>query len=59
MTPKVYFTDFSTRNSENLPQKLARLILTSGIDQIDFQDKFVAIKIHFGELAIFSTAFPC
>ncbi len=50
MTPKVYFTDFCTGISETLPQKLARLILTAGIDQIDFQDKFVAIKIHFGEL---------
>ena len=50
MTPKVYFTDFSTRNGETLPQKLARLIMTAGLDQIDFQDKFVAIKIHFGEL---------
>ena len=50
MAPKVYFTDFCTGTSETLPQKLSRLILTSGIDQIDFQDKFVAIKIHFGEL---------
>ncbi len=50
MTPKVYFTDFCTGTSETLPRKLARLILTAGIDQIDFQDKFVAIKIHFGEL---------
>ena len=50
MTPKVYFTNFCTVNSETLPQKLARLIMTAGIDQIDFQDKFVAIKIHFGEL---------
>ena len=50
MTPKVYFTDFCTGTSETLPQKLSRLILSAGIDQIDFQDKFVAIKIHFGEL---------
>ncbi len=50
MTSKVYFTDFCTGNSETLPQKLARLILSAGIDQIDFQGKFVAIKIHFGEL---------
>ena len=50
MAPKVYFTDFATRNYETLPQKLARLIMTAGIDKIDFQDKFVAIKIHFGEL---------
>ena len=50
MTPKVYFTDFCTGTSETLPQKLARLILSAGIDQIDFKNKFVAIKIHFGEL---------
>ena len=50
MAPKVYFTDFCTGTSETLPQKLARLILSAGIDQIDFQNKFVAIKIHFGEL---------
>ena len=50
MAPKVYFTDFATRNYEPLPKKLARLILTAGIDKIDFEGKFVAIKIHFGEL---------
>ena len=48
MTPKVYFTDFATRNYETLPKKLARLILTAGMDKIDFEGKFVAIKIHFG-----------
>ncbi len=50
MASKVYFTDFCTGGRESLPQKLARLIMTAGFDQIDFQDKFVAIKIHFGEL---------
>ena len=50
MTPKVYFTNFCTGTGETLPQKLARLIMTAGMDQIDFKDKFVAIKIHFGEL---------
>ena len=45
MAPKVYFTDFCTGTSETLPQKLSRLILSAGIDQIDFQDKFVAIII--------------
>src|SRR5574344_2389228 len=50
MAPKVYFTDFCTGTSETLPQKLSRLILSAGIDQIDFKDKFVAIKIHFGAL---------
>ena len=50
MAPKVYFTDFCTGTSETLPQKLSRLIMTAGLDQIDFEGKFVAIKIHFGEL---------
>src|SRR5699024_8281200 len=46
---KVYFTDLRTSFNENLPQKLERLIKTAGIGQIDFQNKFTAIKIHFGE----------
>ena len=50
MASKVYFTDFCSTNFETMPQKLARLIMTAGIDQIDFEGKFVAIKIHFGEL---------
>lgn len=47
---KVYFTNFRTTNDENRIQKLKRLMLTAGMDQIDFQNKYVAIKIHFGEL---------
>ena len=50
MTPKVYFTNFCTTGGETLPQKLARLLLSAGMDQIDFKGKYVAIKIHFGEL---------
>ena len=50
MTPKVYFTNFCTIGGETLPQKLARLLLSAGMDQIDFKGKYVAIKIHFGEL---------
>lgn len=46
---KVYFTDMRTRNGETLPHKLRRLIKTAGIDQIHFENHFVAIKIHFGE----------
>lgn len=46
---KVYYTDFKTSFSENIPQKLERLIKTAGIDQIDFKGKYVAIKMHFGE----------
>ena len=50
MTPKVYFTNFCTTGGETLPQKLARLLMSAGMDQIDFKGKYVAIKIHFGEL---------
>ncbi|WP_088224765.1 DUF362 domain-containing protein [Desulfosporosinus sp. FKB] len=46
---KVYFTNLHTTINENLQQKLNRLIKTAGIQQIDFDKKFVAIKIHFGE----------
>ena len=49
MSSKVYFTTFKTSGSENLIQKLHRLIKTAGMGDIDFNDKFTAIKIHFGE----------
>lgn len=45
----VYFTDFSATSSENIPQKLSRLISAAGIEKINFRKKFAAIKIHFGE----------
>ena len=50
MTPKVYTANFCVGTGESLPQRLARLCMSAGMDKIDFQDKFVAIKIHFGEL---------
>ena len=46
---KVYFSDFRARPGYNLLQKLEKLIKKAQIDKIDFQNKFVAIKIHFGE----------
>lgn len=46
---KVYFTNMRTSFNENLPQKLERLIKTAGIGNIDFDKKYAAIKIHFGE----------
>ena len=50
MASKVYFTNFRTTYRENLPQKLARLVKTAGmLEQIDFENKYTAIKIHFGE----------
>ena len=46
---KVYFTTFKTTDHENLLQKLRRLMITAGMKEIDFTDKYTAIKIHFGE----------
>lgn len=46
---KVYFTNLRARPGLNLLDKLRKLIIKAGIENIDFKDKFVAIKIHFGE----------
>ncbi|MCR5791647.1 MAG: DUF362 domain-containing protein [Lachnospiraceae bacterium] len=46
---KVYFTTFKATEHENLLQKLHRLMKTAGFENIDFTDKYAAIKIHFGE----------
>ena len=49
MVSKVYFADLRADVHENLQQKLTRLMKTAGMGDIDFRDKFVAIKLHFGE----------
>ena len=47
---KVYFTNFRTTLQENQLQKLARLVKTAGmLENIQFKDRYTAIKIHFGE----------
>lgn len=46
---KVYFTNLRTRPSVNLLKKLENLIIRTGIEQLDFKRKIVALKIHFGE----------
>ncbi len=46
---KVFFTNFRATAEENLQQKLTRLIKKAGIENVDFKNKFTAIKIHFGE----------
>jgi uncharacterized Fe-S center protein len=45
----VFFTDLRATSSCNLLQKLEMLVLKAGFESIDFHDKFVAIKLHFGE----------
>ncbi len=46
---KVYFTNLRTNPSLNLQKKLVLLIKKAGIDNIHFDKKLTAIKIHFGE----------
>ncbi len=47
---KVYYTNLRTSVQKgNLLAKLRRLVRTAGMGNIDFKDKYVAVKIHFGE----------
>ena len=55
---KVYFCDFRAKPGEGLPTKLKKLIKTAGICDIDMDGKFVAIKMHFGELGNISYLRP-
>ncbi len=59
---KVYFCDMRTvAGGMNLAQKLANLITKAGIEKLDLKDKYVAIKMHFGEpgnLAYLRPQFP-
>ena len=48
--PKVYFTDMRCKLGDSLPSKLDRLVRAAGIGSMDMDRKFVAIKMHFGEL---------
>ena len=56
---KVYFTDFRTKaNGDGLPTKLKKLIKKAGLADLDLDGKFVAIKMHFGELGNISYLRP-
>ena len=56
---KVYFADFRTiAYGDGLTKKLQKLIRTAGIGSIDMDGKFVAIKMHFGELGNMSFLRP-
>ena len=46
---KVFFTDMRCPIGTSLQDKLDQLINKAGIGQIDFGNKYVAIKVHFGE----------
>ncbi len=56
---KVYFTNFRTKAfGDGLPTKLKKLIQKAGIAQLDMDGKFVAIKLHFGEMGNISYLRP-
>ena len=56
---KVFFTDFRTAMyGESMPAKLQRLVKAAGLTNIDMDGKFVAIKMHFGELGNLSFLRP-
>ena len=46
----VYFTDFRCKVGTSQLDKLKKLCIAAGIKNIDMDGKFVAIKMHFGEL---------
>lgn len=46
---KVYFTNLRTSIQAPLAKKMEMVAKAAGIETLDFKDKFVAIKIHFGE----------
>lgn len=49
MASKVYFSDMRTHLGVSVLDKLRKLMLASGIGDIDFKNKYTAIKTHFGE----------
>ena len=55
---RVVFTDFRTKPDVSQGVKLQNLCRKAGIDKIDFEGKFVAIKLHFGELGNFAYIRP-
>ena len=46
---KVYYTNLRTKPGVSLLKKLKNLVKQAGIEEIDFKDKFTAVKLHFGE----------
>ena len=46
---KVYYTNLRTTMKSNRQQKLAKLIKAAGIENINFDRRYTAIKMHFGE----------
>ena len=46
---KVYYTSFRTHSQVSMLDKLKALVIKAGLTTLPLDDKYVAIKIHFGE----------
>ena len=46
---EVFLTDMRTEPGNNILDKFEKLLLRGGLDKLDLKNKFVALKIHFGE----------
>ena len=55
---KVYFTDMRCKVGDSLLNKMDRVVREAGICDMDMEKKFVAIKMHFGELGNLSFLRP-
>lgn len=55
---RVFFTDFRTKPGVSQGARLQKLCRKAGIGDIDFEGRFVAIKMHFGELGNYSYIRP-
>ena len=53
----VYFTNFRCPVGTSQIDKLKKLCIAAGIRNIDMDGKFVAIKMHFGELVNLAGAY--
>ena len=54
----VYYTDFRCKMDEGPGHKLTRLLKAAGMEKMDMDGKFAAIKMHFGELGNMSYLRP-
>ncbi|MCL2480565.1 MAG: DUF362 domain-containing protein [Spirochaetaceae bacterium] len=57
-TSEVYFIDMGTRSGNNLFDKIKKLILSAGFNDLDLKKKFTALKMHFGEPGNFAYIRP-
>ena len=55
---KVYTTNLRTYGTTSLLDKLEKLVRAAGIETLPFQDRYAAIKVHFGEPGNLSFLLP-